>query len=267
MKIVILDSKDQVATTAADIVEKLVRNKPNCTLGLATGSTPVRLYEELTRRFETGRLSFDQVSTFNLDEFIGIDQRDIWSYAHYMREHFFSRVDLQEDNTHLPTCIDVRDRRLVCETYEYEIRDRGGIDLQILGIGANGHIGFNEPTSSLGSRTRVKTLTPQTVEDYSQEVEQGESDSRLAITMGIATILDARKIVLLAMGRAKAPALSAAIEGPVAAMCPASSLQLHRDVTVIADAEAAADLKYLEYYRSVQEVDWSLPPPTRITRI
>ena len=266
MKIVILDSKDQVATAAADIVEKLVRNQPKCTLGLATGSTPVRLYEELTRRFETGRLSFDQVSTFNLDEFIGIDQRDIWSYSHYMREHFFSRVDLQEDNTHLPTCIDVRDRRLVCETYEYEIRDRGGIDLQILGIGANGHIGFNEPTSSLSSRTRVKILTPQTVGHNSRERKHDKSQPLLAITMGIATILDARSIVLLALGRGKAAALAAAVEGPVAAMCPASSLQLHHDVTVIADAHAAVGLKYLEYYRRVQLIESSLPTPANVAQ-
>ena len=172
-----------------------------------------------------------------------------------------TRVDLRATNTFLPTCLDVRDRRNVCERYEYEIRERGGVDLQILGIGANGHIGFNEPTSSLSSRTRVKTLTPQTVRDGSQPLERGKSKPVLAITMGIATILDARSIVLLAMGRAKAPAVAAAIEGPVSAMCPASSLQFHRDVTVITDADAAGELKYLEYYRSVHEIEKSLPAP------
>ena len=261
MKIMILESKDQVVTAAADMVEELVRKKPACTLGLATGSTPVRLYEELAGRFIAGRMSFAQVSTFNLDEFIGFSRSNKRSYAHYMREHFFSRVDLRATNTFLPTCLDVRDRRNVCERYEYEIRERGGVDLQILGIGANGHIGFNEPTSSLSSRTRVKTLTPQTVRDGSQPLERGKSKPVLAITMGIATILDARSIVLLAMGRAKAPAVAAAIEGPVSAMCPASSLQFHRDVTVITDADAAGELKYLEYYRSVHEIEKSLPAP------
>ena len=266
MKIVILESKEQVAAAAADIVEELVRTEPACTLGLATGRTPVRLYKELTLRFVAGRMSFNQVSTFNLDEFVGLSRNNKWSYANYMRENFFSQVDLQESNTFMPTCLDIRDRRIVCEKYEYEIRERGGVDLQILGIGANGHIGFNEPTSSLSSRTRVKTLTQQTVEDNCSRVEQCEPHSQLAITMGIATILDARRIVLLAMGQVKAPALAAAIEGPVAAVCPASSLQLHRDVTVIADADAATELKYFGYYRSVQEIDMNLLPAARTTQ-
>ena len=261
MKIMILESKDQVVNAAADMVEGLVRKRPACTLGLATGSTPVRLYEELARRFIAGRISFAQVSTFNLDEFIGFGRNHKWSYAHYMSEHFFSRVDLQATNTFLPTCLDVRDRRDVCERYEHEIRGRGGVDLQILGIGVNGHIGFNEPTSSLTSRTRVKTLTPQTVRDSGQSLQRDKAKPILAITMGIATILDSRRIVLLAMGGAKAPAVAAAVEGPVSAMCPASSLQFHRDVTVIADTDAAAELKYLEYYRSVHEIEKDLPTP------
>ena len=193
MKIVILESKDQVARVAADIVEKLIRKNPTCTLGLATGSTPLRLYEELTRRYIAGRMSFAQVSTFNLDEYIELSQSNKRSYAYYMREHLFCRVDLQASNTFLPSCPDTWDRQSVCEKFEYEIREHGGVDLQILGIGANGHIGFNEPTSSFGSRTRVKTLTPRTVKDNSKLLKRGKSQPRLAITMGIATILDARK--------------------------------------------------------------------------
>ena len=267
MKVVILESKDEVASVAADIVEESVCYNPACTLGLATGATPLRLYEELTRRYVAGRISFAQVSTFNLDEYVGLSPSDKRSFAHYMREHFFSRVDLQASSSFLPLCPDIRDRQSVCEKYEYEIGKLGRVDLQILGIGANGHIGFNEPTSSLDSRTRVKVLTPRTVKDNSKSLGKGESQPRLAITMGIATILDARRIVLMATGRAKATAVAAAIEGPISAICPASSLQLHRDVTVIMDVNAAVGLKYLDYYKSMHEIDKSIPPPKSDARV
>ena len=265
MKIVVLESKDQVACAAADIVEQLVRRNPDCTLGLATGNTPVRLYEELTRRYIAGRISYAQVSTFNLDEFIGLSRSNERSFAYYMREHLFSRVDLRARNTFLPSCPDPSDRQSVCDKFEHEIREHGGVDLQILGIGANGHIGFNEPTSSFASRTRVKALTARTVQDNRKSIKHGISPSRLAITMGIATILDARKIVLMATGRVKASAVAAAIEGPVSAICPASSLQFHGDVTFIVDEEAAVGLKYLEYYRTVHEIEKGLPTPVSIS--
>lgn len=259
LKIVILETRDEVAQAAADVVENQIRQKPASTLGLAAGKTPMRLYEELVRRHVNRGLSFAGITTFNLDEYIGLAGNNKRSYSHYMREHLFSRVDLKLRNTFLPSCPDIRARATICKEFENQIRERGGIDLQILGIGSNGHIGFNEPSSSIGSRTRVKTLTPGTLGDNSGPIENGKSQPRLAITMGIATILDARRIVLMATGRVKAPAVAAAIEGPISAMCPASSLQLHRDVTFIVDSGAASELRNRAYYKRVDAIERNLP--------
>ena len=259
LKIVIRESRDEVAQATADIVEDQIRRKPASILGLATGKTPMRLYEELVRRHINRGLSFSEITTFNLDEYIGLTGNDKRSYSHYMREHLFSRVDLKLRNTFLPSCPDIKARTTICEEFENQILKRGGIDLQILGIGSNGHIGFNEPSSSIGSRTRVKTLTPRTMGDNSSPIENGKSQPRLAITMGIATILDAHRIVLMATGKVKATAVAAAIEGPVSAMCPASSLQLHRDVTFIVDGGAAAELRNRSYYKRVDAIERKLP--------
>ena len=263
----ILETSDEVAQAAADMVEDQIRRKPASTLGLATGKTPKGLYEELVRRHVKLGLSFAETTTFNLDEYIGLTGNNKRSCSHYMREHLFSRVDLQLRNTFLPTCPNIRARATICEEFENQIRERGGIDLQILGIGSNGHIGFNEPSSSIGSRTRVKTLTPRTLGDNSTPIGSGKSQPRLAITMGIATILDAKRVLLMATGRVKAPAVAAAIEGPISAMCPASSLQLHRDVTFIVDGGAAAALGNRAYYKRVDAIERNLPMPKNSRRM
>ena len=196
--------------------------------------------------------AFAGVSTFNLDEFVGLAPEDERSYAFYMQAHFFSRVDLQPGNTFLPSCTNVAAHEAVCDDYEAAIRERGGIDLQLLGIGTNGHIGFNEPSSSLGSRTRIKTLTPRTLRDNES------SDLQLAITMGIATIMDAENVLLLATGAAKAEAVAGTVEGPVSANCPASVLQFHRRATLICDQDAAARLINRKYYLDVQAIEANL---------
>lgn len=249
MDVWILESAQAVAVKAADICVELIRRKPDARLGLATGTTPKALYAELIRRNQLGDLSFSRIETFNLDEYLGIGPQHPRSFHHAMRESLFAHVDVDPANTHLPAG-DSPDPVAEAVAYEALIKARGGIDLQILGIGRNGHIGFNEPGSSLGSRTRVKTLSRATLRDN----QLGKPDFEapiMAITMGIRTILDARALLVLATGAAKAAAVAAALEGPLAASCPASSIQLHPDATVVLDPAAAADLRLTEYYELV----------------
>ncbi len=250
MDVWILDSAEDVAREAADRCAALIREKPDARLGLATGTTPQALYAELVRRCQRGALSFARVETFNLDEYLGVGPEHPRSFHRAMRESLFAHVDMDPANTHLPAG-DTADPVAEAEAYEARIRARGGIDLQILGIGRNGHIGFNEPGSSLGSRTRVKTLSAATVRDNQLAREPG--GPTMAITMGIATILDARALLLLACGARKASAVAAALEGPLAARCPASAIQLHPRATVLLDAEAAKELRLTDYYARVDE--------------
>jgi glucosamine-6-phosphate deaminase len=247
----ILDSAQAVAVKAADICAELIQRKPDARLGLATGATPQALYAELIRRNQRGQLSFSRVETFNLDEYLGIGPEHPRSFHRAMRDSLFAHVDLDPANTHLPAG-DSADPAAEAAAYEALIEARGGIDLQILGIGRNGHIGFNEPGSSLRSRTRVKTLSRATLRDN----QLGKPDFEapvMAITMGIGTILDAEALLVLATGAAKAGAVAAALEGPLAASCPASAIQLHPDATVVLDPEAAADLRLTDYYELVDE--------------
>ncbi|MBT8039649.1 MAG: glucosamine-6-phosphate deaminase, partial [Xanthomonadales bacterium] len=237
-----------VARHGAGLVEAMLGAKPAAVLGFATGGTPIALYRELIARHRAGAASFEQVTSFNLDEYLGVAPDDPQSYRAYMDREFFDHVDIDRAKTHLPACPAGENPQNVGLRYEALIRDAGGVDLQILGIGQNGHIGFNEPSSSLASRTRVKTLTPRTLEDNSRLFEPGEVQPRLAITMGIGTIMDARRILLLATGESKAGAVARMVEGPVSAMCPASVLQLHETVTVLIDEAAAAQLQNREYY-------------------
>ena len=251
MEIIILNNADNVATKGADLVSGLLRARPDAVLGLATGNTQLSLYGKLVEKHLAGDISFSKASSFNLDEYLGIAATSPQSYRTYMDQKLFDHVDINKENTFLPACADGENPILVGPRYEKEIRDAGGIDLQIVGIGGNGHIGFNEPSSSLTSRTRVKTLTRQTVEDNSRLFAENELQPKLAITMGIATIMDARKILLLATGENKAAAVCAMVEGPVSAMCPASILQMHEHVTVLLDEAAATGLKNRGYY------DWA----------
>ena len=258
MEIIILKNADSVTKMGAELVAEQLRVLPETVLGLATGNTPLSLYRRLVEQHEKGKLSFSKASSFNLDEYLGIAADSAQSYRTYMNRELFDRVDIQKQNTFLPYCESDGNPILVGPRYEQKIRELGGIDLQILGIGSNGHIGFNEPSSSLVSRTRVKTLTKQTYMDNSRLFEEGEFQPTLAITMGIATIMDAEKVLLLATGEGKASAISDMVEGPVSAMCPASILQMHGRVTVLLDEGAASGLKNHDYYSWTHQQNESL---------
>lgn len=249
MEIIVLRDIDAVANKAAQWVSELMVKKPDAVLGLATGSTPIALYQHLVELYRAGEVSFKDAVTFNLDEYLGIAPQSRQSYRSFMNAQLFEQIDIAMANTHLPACSQEDNPREVGAAYEEKIQQAGGIDLQILGIGANGHIGFNEPTSSLASRTRVKTLTERTVLDNSRLFDTDETQPLLALTMGIATILEARHILLLATGEHKAAAVRKAIEGPLTAMCPASALQMHKSTVMILDEAATSELEGVDYYR------------------
>ena len=260
MLVVIENDYDALSREAARIAANALRTKPHLVLGLATGSTPIGFYRELVRLHRQERLDFSNAVTFNLDEYLGLPAGHPHSFHSYMRENFFDHVNVKPGNIHIPDGTVRANYDAYCEGYEAEIREAGGIDLQILGIGKDGHIGFNEPTSSLASRTRPKTLTRETLEANRAHFAENEVQPRAAITMGIGTILDARKILLLGSGREKARAVALAVEGPITSSVSASALQLHRDVTMLVDREAAAELKHREYYETVLAMTRELTP-------
>jgi glucosamine-6-phosphate deaminase len=234
-----------------ELVAELLRVSPAAVLGLATGGSQLALYRELVEKYQAGEISFASTTSFNLDEYLGVSPDNPQSYRAYMKRELFDQVDIDQRNTFMPACDEGQDPVLVGPGYEQKIRETGGIDLQLLGLGGNGHIGFNEPSSSLNSRTRVKTLSRRTFEDNSRMFSDKEFQPALAITMSIATIMDARRILLLATGKNKAEAVSAMIEGAVTAMYPASILQMHERVTVLLDESAAGQLLNRDYY------DWT----------
>ncbi|MGB9664535.1 MAG: glucosamine-6-phosphate deaminase [Ignavibacteria bacterium] len=241
MLVIIKENYDEMSKEAAKIVAARLRRKPNLVLGLATGSTPVGLYKELIRLHKEEGLDFSKVVTFNLDEYIGLPPHHDQSYRYFMDINLFNHINIDKRYIHVPNGM-ADDIEAHCEWYEEQIKKFGGIDLQILGIGANGHIAFNEPGSSLGSRTRIKTLTEQTVKDNARFFKSIDEVPRYAITMGIGTIMEAKEIILLANGKNKADAIKSAVEGPITAMCPASIIQMHRKAYVIVDKEAASKL-------------------------
>jgi glucosamine-6-phosphate deaminase len=251
MLVLLNSGYEEMSREAARIVAGTVRSKPNATLGLATGSTTVGMYKELARLHQEQGLDFSRVITFNLDEYLGLAAEHPQSFHCFMRENFFTHVNVASKNIHIPDGTIGGDYEEYCAAYERAIREAGGIDLQILGIGRNGHIGFNEPTSSFGSRTRLKVLTNETIEDNRKFFGAGEEMPQCAITMGIGTILEAKRILLLATGAAKAETVAEAIEGPITASVTASCLQLHPDVTFVIDEAAGARLKQRDYYRRV----------------
>ena len=248
MEVIIQPSAMDAAHLAARIVADLVRRKPDAVLGLATGATLVATYAELVRMQQRGELDLRRIVTFNLDEFVGLDESHRSSLHRYMKDHLFDPIGLPRTQIHIPPAL-ASDVASACHDYEMSIATAGGIDLQLLGIGRDGHIGFNEPTSSLASRTRIKTLATSTV-IAQQAVFGNDPVPQHVITMGIGTIRDARHCVLVATGKHKADALARTVEGPVTAMVPASALQLHPRTTVIVDEEAAANLTLQDYYRS-----------------
>lgn len=252
MEVIILNTPEEVATLAAELVSKQVQDRSDSVLGMATGGTPLKTYEKIIKKNKTGTLSFAEVTTFNLDEYIGLSPEHPRSYRYFMQENLFDHIDIRPENTHIPNGL-AENPIDEGPAYEAKILAAGGIDLQILGIGSDGHIGFNEPTSSMGSRTRVKTLTESTLEDNQRFFKAGETQPTLAITMGIQTIMEARHVVLLANGSGKAEAIQQTIEGPLSARCPASILQFHEKATVIIDEEASSKLELTDYYKRVRE--------------
>lgn len=242
MEVIVAADRDAMSRHAASIIADVVRRKPRAVLGLATGSTPLGTYRELVRLHKEDNLDFSQVVTFNLDEYVGLPPSRKQSYRYFMNENLFNLINIRKENTYVPDGM-AGDIPAACTAYERKICDHGGIDLQLLGIGVNGHIGFNEPGSSLASRTRPKALTEATRKDNSRFFSGIDEVPRYAVTMGIATIMDSRRVILLAGDRTKASAIAAAVEGPLSAMCPASVLQMHPAVTVIADKAAASGLR------------------------
>jgi glucosamine-6-phosphate deaminase len=260
VEVIIAPSAGEASAEAARIAAALVRAKPSAVLGLATGSTPLRFYAELVAMHERDGLDFSEVTTFNLDEYVGLAPEHPQSYGYYMREHFFSRVNILPEGVHIPDGL-AADLAAHCAAYERAIREAGGIDLQLLGLGSDGHIGFNEPSSSLGSRTRLKTLTEQTIRDNARFFASPGEVPHHVITMGVGTILDARRCLVLAFGEGKAKAVADMVEGPVTADVPASALQFHPSCTLLVDEAAAGRLKRAEYYRWVyaNKPDWQRP--------
>lgn len=245
MLVIIKESYDEMSKEAAKIIADRIRRKPNLVLGLATGSTPIGLYKELIRMHKEEGLDFSKITTFNLDEYIGLPPSHPESYHYFMRENFFKDVNIDERFIHVPQGM-AKDINTFCDWYEKRIEELGGIDLQVLGIGGNGHIAFNEPGSSLGSRTRIKTLTTKTREDNARFFENDlDQVPKYAITMGIGTIMDAKEVLLLANKSNKAVAIKDAVEGPVSASSPASIIQMHRNAFVILDKEASSKLEGL----------------------
>jgi len=238
MRVLVTPDYRTLSEEAAALVARAVRAKPDITLGLPTGSTPLGMYEELIRKHRHEGLDFSRVRTFNLDEYLGLAPDDPQSYHAYMHARFFDHVNIAVDNTRIPDGSPGVDANAKCGRYEDAIRNAGGIDLLIVGIGSNGHIAFNEPGSSFESRTRVVTLAPETIENAKRHFP-GDADIPMsAITIGIRTILDARRILLLASGSGKAEAVERTLRDPVSESVPASALRLHPDVIAILDESA-----------------------------
>ena len=257
MEVIIREDQEEAVSLTAAIIGRALQQRPNLVLGLATGRTMVAVYDLLVRMFEDDGLDFSLARTFNLDEYIGLSPEDPNSYRFYMNKHLFHRVNIDLRNTHFPNGM-AEDMEEECERYEATIRDCTGIDLQLLGIGQGGHIGFNEPLSAMRSRTRAKALSPETVKQNAPLMSHGRTFPKRAITMGVGTILECRRCVLLATGVGKADIIAKAVEGPVTSMISASALQLHPKCTVIVDEAAAARLENKDYYRWIfdNEPEW-----------
>jgi glucosamine-6-phosphate deaminase len=242
MLVIIKENYQQMSVEAARQVASIIRKKPDCVIGLATGSTPLGLYKELIRLHKDEGLDFSKVVSFNLDEYVGLPPTHPESYHYFMWENLFKHININPSNVHIPMGM-AEDIDAFCEWYEEKIIEHGGIDLQILGIGSNGHIAFNEPGSSLGSRTRIKTLDEKTRKDNARFFNSMDEVPKYAITMGVGTIMEAKRLLLLANGIKKAEAIKQTVEGPIMAKYPATIVQLHRYATVIIDKEAASKLE------------------------
>ena len=242
MLVIVKKDYDELSKEGAEHIASLIRKKPDAVIGFATGSTPLGLYKELIRMHREAGLDFSKVTTFNLDEYVGLPPEHPESYHYFMWENLFKHINVDPRFVHIPQGM-ADDIDLFCDWYEEKIRSVGGLDIQILGIGSNGHIAFNEPGSSLGSRTRIKTLTEKTRKDNARFFNnQIEEVPKYAITMGVGTIMGARQLLLLASGEGKAEAIQNTVEGPITAIVPATIVQMHRKAVLIIDKGAASKL-------------------------
>ncbi len=237
---VIIDSSKNIASRAADLYEEVLNRKPDAVLGFATGSTPLELYAELIARVQNKRISFQNVTTFNLDEYVGLEPTHNQSYRYFMDHNLFQSIDLDPAKVHIPSGLKIGQEEL--DAYEAAIAACGGIDMQLLGIGRNGHIGFNEPGTPFGALTHKVRLTESTIEANSRFFATKDEVPKEAVTMGIRTVMNARRLILIALGDSKAEIVAKTVNGPVTEEVPASVLQLHPDAYIFADEEAA---KYL----------------------
>jgi glucosamine-6-phosphate deaminase len=248
MDVLIQSNAELAARTAADLIARALSARPNLVLGLATGCTMESVYDQLVRKHQEAGLDFSRCRTFNLDEYVGLAADDPCSYHYFMRQRFFDGVNIDRRNTYLPDGM-TEDLETECANYEKLIAANGGIDLQVMGIGLNGHLGFNEPLSAFRSRTRVVTLSRVTRLQNAPLFPKPRQVPRRAITMGVGTILEARCCVLLATGLEKAEIVARAIEGPLTAMVTATALQLHPACTIVLDEEAAGNLREHDHYQ------------------
>lgn len=241
MRLLVEENYEELSRVCAEKIVEVVRNKPDAILGLATGSTPEGVYKYLIKYYEEGLVDFSKVTTFNLDEYVGLPANDPNSYRYYMNDKLFKHINVKPENIHIPngTSDNYEEE---CREYDKLIEDMGGIDLQLLGIGNNGHIGFNEPSSFLYRGTHITDLTEETIKANSRFFEDEKDVPRKAITMGIGNILHAKSIILIANGYAKSDIIADIIEGNITTTIPASVLHLHSNVLVITDEQAASKL-------------------------
>lgn len=249
MEVVICKTREEASKLAADMVNAEVKKNPRAVLGLATGATPALMYADIARAVKAGKVSYRQVRTWNLDEYVGLAGTHKQSYRRFMDENLFSKIDIQIRNTHVLNGL-AKDLAKECAAYERQIKAAGGIDLQVLGIGSDGHIAFNEPGTSLRSRTGCVHLAPSTIRDNARLFFKGRTDEvpTRALSMGVGTICEARRIVLLAFGEKKQNAVKGCVEGPITQFCTASALQTHNDCWVFCDEAAARKLALRKYY-------------------
>ncbi len=241
MEVIVKETYEEMSRLAAELIADVIRRKPRAVIGLATGSTPLGTYKELIRMHKQDGVDFSRVTTFNLDEYVGLAHDHLQSYHYFMWENLFKHINVNPRNVHIPDGT-AKDIPGFCRLYEEQMVKAGGIDVQLLGIGVNGHIAFNEPGSSLGSRTRVKTLDERTRQDNARFFRNMNEVPKYAITIGIGTIMNARQLILLANGAGKADAILRTCEGPITAMVPATIVQLHPKATIIVDKLAASKL-------------------------
>jgi glucosamine-6-phosphate deaminase len=253
VEIIIAPDADSIGELVADAVAARLAAKPDLVFGVATGGTPLPVYTELARRVAAGDLSFADATIVQLDEYVGLPAGHPESYRAVIRREVLEPLGIAGERFIGPDGT-AEDVAAECAAYEEKLHGLGGVDIQLLGIGADGHIGFNEPGSSLASRTRIKTLTAQTIRDNARFFASEDEVPVHVITQGIGTVLEARHLILVARGENKAEAVALAFEGPLTAAVPASALQLHAHATVVVDEAAASQLKHTEYYRSAHRM-------------